>query len=103
MKTNVTGSVCVTNSMRRGAGHLPDVVRGERSVVFIVRTGRGGPSAACAEARAVFATADKSWDVKNTNENQTLRNPVCKKILCGGVLGIFQTSSGSEESSTHTY
>ena len=45
--------VCKKKSMRRGAGHLPDVSMGESRVVVILSNIRGGPSGAGAEARAV--------------------------------------------------
>eukprot|EP00959_Pyramimonas_sp_CCMP1952_P367528 7698214-Pyramimonas_sp.AAC.1 len=69
MKTNGTGILCVTHSMRRGAGHLPDVIRGERSVVFYSGMVEGARVRRAPSRERSPGTADKSRDVKNTNEN----------------------------------
>ena len=70
-----------------GASHLPHRLRGERRVVF-----RGRP----------LGTAEKIRIVKNTYENQTRRNPVCKKKqYAEGGRTLSGQTQGREESSIH--
>ena len=54
--------LCVKKQYAGGVGHLRDVIRGERRVVFILSNGRGGPSAAGAEARAPPRNGRKQSD-----------------------------------------
>ena len=62
MKCRFPGILCVKNNTRGGAGQLLDAIRGERGVVFILSNGRGGPSAAGAEARAPPRNGRKQSD-----------------------------------------